>query len=281
MLKDAKKILRRAKKDKKAIGAFNVSSIEALQAVFKAAACVEGEVIIETSRGESEHLLPELLAAMCLKLSETYGVDYALHLDRGQDIGWIKRCLDAGFNSITAESLRPDEQMDTKKAVRIKNLADRYNAQVEGALEVVPLRYYKNKIQERLQITNPKQAKKFVQETGVDSLVLSIGTQSGRYKTVNHIEYDVLKEANKLLPDTPFVLHGGSFLPVEVYRECISNGIAKININSELRLAYTNTLKENIKVAPGEYAPYRLLNGARLAMEEIVVEKIKIFNGLI
>ena len=281
MLRNAKKMLQQAKKSKKAIGAFNVSSVEALQAVFMAAKSAKSEVIIEASKGESKHFSPELLASICLKLSDIYEVDYALHLDRGQNIHWIKRCLDAGFNSVTAESTNPDKKMSIEKTIEIRELTNKYGAQLEGAIEVVPLRYYKNKMQKRLDITDPSQAKKFVNRTGVDSLVISIGTQSGRYKSVDNIRYDVLKKANELLPDTPFVLHGGSFLPKEVCRKCINNGIAKINVNSELRLAYTSALKGNIRIKPEEYAPYRLLKGAKEAMGHIVSEKIKIFSEIV
>lgn len=279
MLTSAKTILTQAKKEKKAVGAFNVSSVEVLHAIFSAAAEKKSQILIETSRGESEHLSPELLATMCEKLGEIYGVEYALHLDRAQQYDWIKRCLDAGYNSVTAESLNPGEKMSIEETIRIRELADKYDAQLEGSIEVVPIRYYKDKQQKHLDYTDPEEAKEFVEATRVDSIVISIGTQSGSFKSIDNIRFEILEEVNKLMPEVPFVLHGGSFLDPQIVTRAIDNGISKINVNAELREAYTKTLKANIEAKPEEYAPYRLLKGAVENMREVVENKITLFNN--
>lgn len=278
MLKDAKKILIKAKRKKKAIGAFNVSSIEALQAVVEAASRTKLPVFITTSHGESRYLTPELVAEICSKLSKVYKVDYCLHLDHGSDIDWIKRCLDAGYNSIHCDYADLSFNKNVEKTLLARKITDLYGAQLEGELGVVPLRYYKDKIEDNLEITDPDLASKYVSQTGVDSIAVSIGTQSGKYKKVKSLDIQTLSKINELLPEIPFVLHGGSFLSSRRYKFCIANGVAKINVNAELRLAYTEVLKANIKADSDEYAPYRLLKGTREAMRKIITEKMEVFN---
>ena len=276
----AKHLLNLAKQSKKAIGAFNVSSIEALQAVFEAASEVKSPVIIQTSAGEAEYLLPELVSEICTELSKLYKVDFLLHLDRGNDIDLIKRCLEAGYDSISSEFHSTTYDEIVKNTLSVRRLTNQYVAYHEGAIEVVPLRYYKEKYQEELRKTDPKLAKRFVQETGIDSLVVCIGNQSGKLKTQQPLDINILTELNDLLPETPFVLHGGSFLSDTDILNCIQNGVAKINVNTEIRLAYINKLKENISINDGEYAPYRLLKGVKEDMRNIIKNKITLFNHL-
>jgi len=279
MLVDAKNLLKRFKEQQKAVGAFNVSSIESLQAIFQACSIEKTKVFITTSSGESHYLIPEVVFSICKKLSEIYHVDYSLHLDHGDDEDWIKRCLDAGYNSIHADFGELEYERNVEATKEIRKITDNYNAQLEGELGVIPLMYYQDKLQNNLELTQPKQALEYISETGVDSLAISIGTQSGRYKNVKDMNLGLLIELNQLMPDLPFVLHGGSLLSKRQYQDCIRNGVAKININTELRLAYTKKLRMNMQDNPNEYAPYRLLKGCRKEMEKVVLEKLNIFRA--
>ncbi len=276
---NGKELLKNKKKEHKGVAAFNVSSIEVLQAVFETAGEEKTEVIIETSRGESEHLQPGLLFAITEKLAEMHGVDYVLHLDRSNDLEWMKICLDAGFNSIAAEFGEKDYEKNLELTLKARELTNKYDAQMEGVIEVVPMVYYKEKGEGDLVITDPDAAEKFVTDSNCDSLVISIGTQSGRYKTEEKLRTDVLEEVTKRLPDMPLVLHGGSFLPDDLLRDLVSKGITKVNVNSELRIAYTERLKTNLQAKPEEYAPYRLLTGVKDDLKEVVRSKIKAINN--
>jgi ketose-bisphosphate aldolase len=273
---NGKELLKNKKKLNKAVPAFNVSSIEVLQAIFEVAGEQKSEIIIETSRGESEHLQPELLYAVTEKLAQMHGVDYALHLDRSDDLEWMKVCLDAGYNSIAAEFKEKDYDKNLELTLKARELTNKYDAQMEGVVDVVPMVYYKEKEANDLVITHPETAKKFTEESGCDSLVISIGTESGKYKGHEKIRIDVLEEVVKLIPEMPLVLHGGSFLEDELVMELIQKGITKINVNSELRIAYTDQLKKNIEIKPEEYAPYRLLSGVKDALKKVVESKIKL-----
>lgn len=275
-----REILAHAKRSGRAIGAFNVSSIEAMQAVFEAASQVGVPIIIQTSAGEAMYLMPEVVTEVCSTLSKVFHVEYIVHLDRGNDIDLMQRCLDAGYDSISSEFAGSTYEEVVAKTLAVRNLTNRYVAYHEGAIEVTPLRYYEDTYQKDLKITDPPLAKQFVSQTGVDSLAVSIGNQSGRLKTSYKLNIDVLRELNTLLPETPFVLHGGSYLEKESIVECIRLGVAKINVNTEVRLAYVNRLKKNILKDKNEYAPYRLLKGVKDEMRQIVINKLHIFNSL-
>lgn len=279
MLTDAKQLLITAKQQRFAVPAFNVSSVEAAQAVFEAAADTQMPIIVELSKGEASHLTPKLAAMICESLAKELGVEYVLHLDRGNDIEFMKECLDAGFNSVSADFNLPySENLDKTKEVR--ELTNQYNAQLEATVEYVPYVGYSKMSEGDLVFSEPSRAAAFAEITELDSIIISIGTQSGKYKEIGTIRYEILEEANKLMPKIPFVLHGGSFLAEEITTKSISLGITKINVNSELRLAYTEIVKKNIAANEQEYAPYRLLNGAKDAMKQIAIDKLKLYRPI-
>ncbi len=280
MKKTAQELLKNALAQKKAIGAFNVSSIEAVQAAFEAAAELQVPILLETSSGEANYLMPEALAAMCEGINKHFAINYILHLDRGNKIELIKRCLEAGYNSIASEFKADSYSEIVAHTKEVRALTDKYHASHEGAIEIVPLRYYQQTYQQELVKTDPATAKQFVEETNIDTLVVSIGNQSGKLKTHDPLDITRLQEIHTAVPSTPLVLHGGSYLPVETVQQSIALGVAKVNINSEVRLAYTQKLKENMAANPDEYAPYRLLNGTKEAMRAVMIEKLKIFNNL-
>ena len=148
-------------------------------------------------------------------------------------------------------------------------------------MEVVPIVYYKDKVQTHMDITDPELSKKFVKAVQPDLLVVSIGTQSWGLKDIKEVRFDILETMNKQFPQLPFILHWGSFLEEIVVKKCIDLWIAKININSEVRYAYSNTLKKNIENNPEEYAPYRLLSWVEKSIEAVVEEKIRMFGNKI
>lgn len=271
-----KNILQNAFKNKKAIPAFNVSSLEVLQAIFKKSSELDFPVFIETSRWEAEHMTPELLSDMCKSLSKTYGVDYILHLDRWNDFEFMERCLKAWYDSISAEFNKAKDISEiielSKKA---RELTNKYDAILEGVMEVVPIVYYENNVTETPK-TDLELALEFIKEVKPDLLCIAIWTQSGWKKDIKKIWYDTLENIPKYYPNMPFMIHWGSFLEDEIVKKVISLWVAKININAELRYAYSNKLKANIDAKPEEYAPYRLLDWVKEELEKVVEKKIRL-----
>ncbi len=275
-----KNILQNVFKNKKAIPAFNVSSLEVLQAIFKKSSELNFPVFIETSRWEAEHMTPELLSDMCKSLSKTYNIDYILHLDRWNDFGFMERCLNAWYDSISAEfwnNKSLDEIIDLSKKAR--ELTNKYDAILEWVMEVVPIVYYENN-EKDTHVTDLDFALKFISEVNPDLLCVAIWTQSGWKKDVKEIRYDILESINKNNPDLPLMIHWGSFVEDEIIKKVISLWVAKININAELRYAYSNKLKANIDAKPEEYAPYRLLDWVKEELEKVIEKKIRLMWGL-
>ena len=275
-----KNILQNVFVNKKAMPAFNVSSLEVLQAIFKKSSELDFPVFIETSRWEAEHMTPELLSDMCKSLSKTYDVDYILHLDRWNDFEFMERCLKAWYDSISAEFNKakdPKEVIELSKKAR--ELTNKYDAILEWVMEVVPIVYYENNVTDN-NITDLDVALNFIKEVNPDLLCVSIWTQSWWKKNIKEIWYDILENIRKQKPNLPFMIHWGSFLEDEIVKKVISLWVAKININAELRYAYSNKLKENINAKPEEYAPYRLLDWVREELEKVVEKKIRLMGNL-
>lgn len=280
MKKTLADILPQALIERRAIPAFNISSFETLQAVFSAASEMNYPIIVETSAGEVEHMTPELMVCMCETLSKKYDVDYVLHQDRCGDFELMERLLKAGYSSIAAEFKGvTDYDEILEKSLKARELTRKYGASMEGVLEVVPVVYYSTEGIEDQKMTDADQAKKFCTLVEPDVLVVSLGTQSGGYKNVD-VDYSVLERCRAALPDMPFIMHGGSFLEKSIIDKVVALGVTKININAELRYAYSNLMKKNLEAKPEEYAPYRILSGVKDEIKRVAKEKISMFGHL-
>jgi ketose-bisphosphate aldolase len=276
----AQQLFKEALQQKKAIAAFNVSSVEAVQAAFEAAAELQVPILLETSSGEASYLFPEVLVGMCEALDKRYNIPYIVHLDRGNKIELVQQCLEAGYNSIASEFKAETYEEIVRHTKAVREMTNKFGANHEGAMEIVPLRYYETTYQQELVKTDPDLAKEFVAATNIDTFVVSIGNQSGKLKTHDPLDIERLEKIHMAVPEIPLVLHGGSYLSADVLKQSIAHGVAKVNVNSEIRLAYTKKLKENIAADGNEYAPYRLLNGVKDAMKQVIIEKLKIVNGI-
>lgn len=272
-----KEILKRMHNNKQAIPAFNVSSVESLRAIFEKAAELKYPVFIETSRWEADHLTPELLSAICKDLWDRLKVEYILHLDRWNDLDFMKRCLDAWYDSISAEfwlDVSYEENIELSKKAR--ELTNKYSAILEWVMEVVPIVYYESNKHTHMDYTNSELAKDFVEQVKPDILCVSIWTQSWWLKNIKKINWEPMENISKDMPDLPMILHWWSFLDEDIIKKAISLWVTKININSELRYAYANKLKENIKNNPEEYAPYRMLDWVIKELKKVVENKIRL-----
>jgi fructose-bisphosphate aldolase, class II len=278
MYKSAKNILQDAKNNNYAVAALNVSSLEAIRSVLNASAQTSTPIMIELSKGEANHIGIENVFDICESINKIIGADYCLHLDRGNDLELMKKCLDHGFNSISADFAMPYEK-NLELSHQARELTNQYDAQLEATIDYVPYVGYKPMEKDDLTITDVAKAQTFIDEIKPDSFIVSIGTQSGKYKIIDQVRYDVWENINNLNPNLPLVLHGGSFLDKEIVINAINKGISKINLNSELRIAYTDTLKNNINENPKEYAPYRLLANVVEVMEAITEEKILLYKN--
>jgi fructose-bisphosphate aldolase class II len=282
-------MLRRARAEGYAIGAFDVVNWEFLQGVIQGAARMRAPVIVSLAEMHFDHVDLELFAPALLKAAELAPVPVSVHLDHGESLETVERALRAGFTSVMLDgSLLPYEENIrlTREAVR---LARSFGAAVEAELGAVPGREFYAEGRDQAEgepsgaertgflYTDPEQARDFVSRTGCDFLAVSVGTVDGLYKGEVHLDFDRLERIRKAVP-VPLVLHGGSGLSAEDYRRLIAGGIAKINFYAELSHAAVRAVREAAS-DPKAAGILRFLAPVREAVQRVVEEKIEIWGS--
>ncbi len=282
---ELKYYLKKAQKEGWAVGQFNFSTLEQLRGILAAAKKLKSPVILGTSHGESQYLGIEETVALVEISKMKYGVSAFLNLDHAKDFEYIKRSIDYGYPAVHFDGSRLPLEKNIKYAKKVVEYAHKKNVLVEGevgAIGTESSKVYSEKFKIKEEdLTNPEEAEKFIKETGVDSLAISIGTFHGvQVRGKNpRIRIERLKEIRKKTRNTFLVLHGGSGTKNEDIKKAIKSGIVKININTELRLAYARALKSNFIKKKEEIAPYKYLPLAIGAVQKKVEEKIKLFGS--
>jgi len=301
MLLSNTEILTSATAGKYAVGAFNIQNLEGLQAVTLAAEAENSPIIVAVTPSSIKYAGLEYLVNIVKTAANFVPVPMSLHLDHGKDLETVTRCLDSGFTSVMIDGshLSLEENVAlTRKAVKSAH-AEGVSIEAElGRLAGVE----DVSVEEREAIlTDPEAAKKFVERTDIDALAVAIGTSHGAYKFRGEPKLDLkrLREIRERV-DVPLVLHGASGVPTRTIkkatkygaqltgakgvsddsiRQAIRLGIAKINIDTDLRLAFTATIREVLATNPAEFDPRRILGPARDAMKETVRKKMRLFGS--
>ena len=272
-----KKALQQAQDEGKAVGQFNFSAFEQLQAILKSAQEKNEPVIIGTSGGESHYLGVEQAASLVEAGRKKYGVDAFLNLDHGQDLNWIKKAVDAGYDAVHFDGSDLSFEENIKKTKKVVEYAHP-SALVEGELGYLTGRSasHKGEIEiKKENLTSPDQVKEFVEETGVDSLAIAIGNVHGVYAKMPQLDLERLRRI-KEESSAFLVLHGGSGIPDKDIKKAIKKGIVKINVNTELRLAWKENLTKALK--KDSIKPYELLPDVEQAVKEKVNHKINLYG---
>jgi fructose-bisphosphate aldolase class II len=301
MLVAGGELLLRARREGYAVGAFNIQNLEGLWAVTGAAVEERSPVIVAVSPGAIRYGGLRLLATAVRTVAEDLPVPLALHLDHGEDLETVSRCLEAGFTSVMIDGSHLPFRENVALTRKAVELAHPRGVSVEGELGRLAGMEEKSVEEREALLTDPAQAEEFVRLTGVDSLAVSIGTSHGAYKFRGEprLDFERLKLIRERV-EVPLVLHGASSvppwavekasrygaqlqgakgIPEEHLRRAISLGIAKVNIDTDLRLAFTATVREVLATSPGEFDPRKILGPAREAMKEVVREKMRLFGS--
>ncbi|HEC83026.1 MAG TPA: class II fructose-1,6-bisphosphate aldolase [Firmicutes bacterium] len=295
-------ILKPAREGGYAVGAFNTSNLEISQAIFEAAAEMKAPVIVATSESAIKYAGFVNLFNMVKHLADYYGVKAALHLDHGKDIEVVVKCLRNGWTSVMIDaSKEPYEQnvAITSEVVRIAHMA---GVPVEAELgRLAGIEDAVNVAEKDAHLTDPDQAAEFVERTGCDFLAVAIGTSHGAYKFKGdpRIDHERLSQIAEKV-SIPLVLHGASSVPKhvleraskygaklpgakgvpeEAIREAVSRGISKINIDTDLRLAFTGAVREILTEKPEVFDPRKIVGEAREAIKDVVRKKIQLFGS--
>ena len=284
-----------------AIGAFNVNNMEIVQGITEAAQEEKAPLILQVSKGARAYAnhtyLVKLVEAAVIECPD---IPIALHLDHGPDFETCKACIDGGFTSVMIDaSSKPFEEniAITKKVVEY---AHDHGVVVEAELGTLAGVEDDVKVSaEDSSYTRPEEVEEFVTKTGCDSLAIAIGTSHGAYKfkpgTKPQLRFDVLDEVSKRLPGFPIVLHGSSSVPQEYVKMINEHGgkmpdaigipeeelrhaaelsVCKINIDSDLRLTMTGTIRQFFEEHPDKFDPREYLKPARANIKELVRHKL-------
>ncbi|WP_374018286.1 class II fructose-bisphosphate aldolase [Paenibacillus thiaminolyticus] len=262
------------------ITAFNVHTLEMLQAVVEAAEDTQSPLILQTTVGTVKHLDPEYIVAAATTAAKLSSVPIALHLDHCTDYDLIVRCIRAGYTSVMIDaSMHPynDNVRMTQEVVRVA-LAAGVNVEAElgkvGGVEddiVVE--------EEDARLAVPEECAAFVAATGVPTLAPAIGTAHGIYKGEPKIAFDRLEQIAKQV-SVPLVLHGGSGIPEDQVKRCVKLGMAKMNVATELRIAFSDAIKAVFAANPDENDPRKYMIPAKQAVKELAIQKMEMAGCL-
>ncbi len=301
MLTTNKKIMSTAAAKGYAVGAFNINNLETLLAITEAAAEEKSPAIIAVTPSAIKYAGLEYLATIAKVAAKTLPQPVSLHLDHGEDIETVKKCVEAGFTSvmIDASHLSFEENIATTK--KVVELAHPKGVSVEAELGRLAGVEESTVEEKEAVLTDPDAAKEFVKRAGVDALAVAIGTSHGAYKFKGEpkLDFERLKTIRKKV-DVLLVLHGASSvpqwiiekatkygaelagakgIPTDHIQKAISLGISKINIDTDLRLAFTGAVREVLATSPKEYDPRKVLGPARGTMKEVVKDKMRLFGS--
>ena len=310
-LVNSKKMFEKAYNGGYAIGAFNVNNMEIVQGITEACQEVKAPVILQVSKGARAYAnhtyLVKLVEAAVLECPD---IPVVLHLDHGPDFETCKACIDGGFTSVMIDGSHLPFEENIALTKKVVDYAHERGVTVEGELGTLAGIEDDVKVESGHEsYTKPEEVIEFVTRTGVDSLAIAIGTSHGAYKftpeqcTVNEdgilvppaLRFDILEEVSKKLPGFPIVLHGSSSVPQDYVKMVNENGgkmpnaigvpeeqlrkaaelsVCKINIDSDLRLAMTGTIRKFFNEKPDKFDPREYLKPARANIKEIVKHKL-------
>ena len=263
-----------AQKNSYAIAAFNCENMEMIQAIIAAGEQVNAPLILQTTPTTIRYASADLFAANVAAVAKKSSVPVALHLDHGNSLKLVEDSLEAGYTSIMIDGshfpLRENIAF-TKKAVE---LCTRAGIPVEGELGRVGGKE-DDTVSADSGYTDPEEAVRFVEETGVASLAVGVGTAHGVYTKKPILNLRLISTLKDKIT-IPLVLHGGSGLEDAVVRDCIARGISKVNIATDLRIAYTQAVREYLKNDPGCIDPKKFGAVGRVAVKKITIDRIMV-----
>ncbi|MEK4299645.1 class II fructose-bisphosphate aldolase [Oceanobacillus sp. FSL W8-0428] len=272
-------MLTKAKNEGYGIVAFNVHSFDSIFWVMEGAARLHSPVILQTTTGTVKSLGAKNIVEVANAASNYYEVPIGLHLDHCTDYELIKQCVRAGYTSIMIDaSMHPFEE-NIARTKEVVNLAKSLHVNIEAELGKVGGVEDDIVVDEKdAQKAIPEECVVFVKQTGVPTLAPAIGTAHGIYKGDPNIDFDRIQKIAELV-DVPLVLHGGSAVPDKDVRKCVSLGMAKVNVSTELKNAYSQAIADHFKEHPDQLDPRQYLQKAKDAAIEMVISKIKMVGS--
>ena len=301
-LSNTKRLLLRAMRDGYAVPAFNFYNMETLNAILNAAQITQSPVILAVSESALEYMGDDILMGL-IRGAKYKKNAVALHLDHGHSFETCKHAIDIGFSSVMFDGSRLPLSENIKISHRIADYAHKFDASIETELGILAGHEDKNTKSKKHLYTDPKIVADFVKQTNTDSLAIAIGTAHGAYKRKNKNEslrFDILKQIAENIPNVPLVLHGTSTIPQKYIntinkfggdiknaygispaqiRRAISMHVAKVNIDSDSKLAMTSTIRKNLFQNKSVFDPREYLSIAQNEMMQNCINEIQNIMG--
>lgn len=278
MLVSGNELFQAAKKGGYAVGAFNVNNMEIIQAIIEAAEEENSPVFLQASQGGIKYAGIEYIAGLARVAAEKAKVPVALNLDHGTSFTQVVQCVRHGFSAVMIDGSQLPFEENIAITQKVVEVAHPNGVSVEAELGKI------GGVEDDIVVesadatfTDPQEAAEFVERTNVDALAIAIGTAHGLYKGEPKLDYDRLAEIAAATP-VPLVLHGASGISDEAIKKAVPHGICKINIDTELRIAFAKAVQDVVNNKPEEYDPRKLLGPAREAMKEVVRKKMRLFG---
>lgn len=272
-------MLEQAKSENYGIVAFNIHSFDSIYWVLEAAAEMRSPVILQTTVGTVKALGAENIVKVATAAADFYNIPTGLHLDHCTDYEVIKQAVRAGYTSVMIDASRQPFAENVQQTKQVMELAGSLGVNVEAELGKV------GGVEEDIVVSEkdaqkavPEECKKFVSLTGVPTLAPAIGTAHGIYKGEPEIDFARIEQISKIV-DIPLVLHGGSAVPEDDVRKCVALGMAKVNVSTELKNAYSIAIREHFVDNPDSLDPRAYLQKAKEAAKSMVISKIKMVGS--
>jgi fructose-bisphosphate aldolase class II len=283
----ARQAMARARSEHFAFGAFNMDNQETLRAVLQAAVNKKSPVLIEVSQGEVDSLGLDNVRDMVTNYKKKYGVEMYINLDHSPTVEAAKAGIDAGFEFIHIDVSQAQHDATEDQIIEQTKQVVEY-AKFTGALVESEPHYFGGSSNLHTEVidyeeikktfSTPEGAQQFVQASGIDTYAAAVGNLHGQYPVPKQLDLNLLQQIREVL-DCNISLHGGSGTPGHFFVDAVKIGVTKININSDMRVAYRKTLEKVLADNPSEYAVIKLMDEVIGAVQVVVEEKIDMFNS--
>ena len=297
-LVNSQELFKKAYAGKYAVGGFNVNNMEILQAIVEAGNEERSPLILQVSSGARKYANPIYLRKLVEAAVASSDIPIVLHLDHGESFEMCKACVDDGFTSVMIDASKFPFEKNIEMTKQVVEYAHARGVVVEAELgKLAGIEDHVSVAEKDAIYTNPSEVAEFVRKTNVDSLAIAIGTSHGAFKFKGEpkLDFERLHKIEEMIPGFPIVLHGASSVPQELVAKCNQFGgqlpgaqgvpeemlreaarsaVCKINIDTDLRLALTATIREIFATVPGEFDPRKYLGPGREAIKKLVKHKI-------
>lgn len=273
-----KEILEKAMREKYAIGAFNANNIEMVQAIIEAAEEENAPLILQASQGAIQYAGLENISAIVRNAAATAKVPIALHLDHGTDYEQNVKCLCMGFTSLMFDGSKLPYNENVSITRKIVEMGHAVGVPVEGEIgRIAGTEDHITVSEVEANMTEPEEALRFFRDTGVDSLAVAVGSVHRMKKKEAKLDHERIKSISKLVK-IPLVLHGSSGVMDDEMKKGINEGLCKINVATQLNMAFVEGMKKALKDKPEEVDPRKILKVSKELLKEVVKDRIRVFG---